>query len=99
MRRLRQEVRPAVRGAQAAARHGGEEPELLRQLSPRESGVVSLGVTLLFCRPERKRRTSSPLANGMRSFASLRMTENFKWTPKRSPHSLTASPRAGAAAR
>src|SRR4030095_13616814 len=28
----------------------------------------------ILCRPERKRRTSSPLATGMRSFASLRMT-------------------------
>jgi hypothetical protein len=96
---LSQEVRPAVRGSKDAARHGGQGPELLRQLPPRESGVVSLGVTLLFCRPERKRRTSSPLANGMRSFASLRMTENFKWTTRKSPHSLTASPKAGAAAR
>ena len=40
MRRPRQEVRPAVRGAQAAARHGRQGPELLRQLPSRESGVT-----------------------------------------------------------
>ena len=40
VRRARQEVRPAVRGAQAAARHGGQGPELLRQLSSGEGGVT-----------------------------------------------------------
>ena len=37
---LAQEVRPAVRGAEAAARHGGQGPELLRQLPSGEGGVV-----------------------------------------------------------
>ena len=42
MRRPRQEVRPAVRGAEAAARHGRQGPELLRQLPSGEGGVVAL---------------------------------------------------------